>query len=327
MKRSTLALLVIVILLLSVYGCKKKETKETITDVSGDVVAVAGDISVSNKELMDKLTNDPQYKAAFYKVEKQRYDFMSRVAADLLISKVLEEKAKKEGLTEDEYLTNYYKEKFSEVEGANEERLQRQLSNPRYLKMAYSRELMSKGEAKLLLVEPEVPVVEIDITGSPFKGPKGAPVTVVEFSDFQCPYCSRAVKTVEDLANKYPKDVKIVFKNMPLSFHQRAMSAAIAGVCANEQDKFWEVHDLMFQNQKKLEDADLEGYATEAGLDLDKFKKCYASEEAKKAVEEDLAIARNIGVGGTPTFYVNGKMVSGARGLDEFDQLIKQELD
>ena len=168
--------------------------------------------------------------------------------------------------------------------------------------------------------------VKIDITGSPSKGPKDAKVTVVEFSDFECPYCSRGKDVMEEILKAYPKDVKVVFKHLPLSFHKNAKPASIAAMAAGEQGKFWEMHDILFQNQKSLSDELYMKSAKDLGLDMDKFKKDYASGNYDKLIESDMAIASKNGIRGTPGFFVNGVAVKGARPFPYFKQLIDRWL-
>jgi protein-disulfide isomerase len=140
---------------------------------------------------------------------------------------------------------------------------------------------------------------------------------VVEFSDFQCPFCSRATSTVAEVERKHPSDVRVVWKHLPLSFHPNAMPAALAAEAAREQGKFWEMHDKLFANQASLSEAAYEQYARELGLDLARFRASRASPSTRKRVEEDMAAAAAAGVTGTPTFVVNGVPTVGANGLAE----------
>lgn len=158
------------------------------------------------------------------------------------------------------------------------------------------------------------------------KGPKDAWVTIVEVSDFQCPFCARAGGTLKEVESTYKDDVRFVFKHNPLPFHNRAMPAAMAGQCATHQKKFWPLHDSMFAEQSKLEDKDLEGYAKAAGVDLGKWKKCLADASTKKAIEDDMAQAAKLGARGTPAFFINGRFLSGAQPFPAFKAIIDEEL-
>ncbi|HVZ72570.1 MAG TPA: thioredoxin domain-containing protein [Polyangia bacterium] len=160
----------------------------------------------------------------------------------------------------------------------------------------------------------------------PSKGPATAKVNIVEFSDFQCPFCSRVVATIEKIEKDYPNDVRIFFRHNPLPFHPNAPLAAEAGVAAAEQGKFWEMHDKMFANQQNILRPDLEKYAGEIGLDVGKFKQALDSGAGKPKVQADLAIAGQIGVQGTPNFYINGRNLQGAQPYEEFKKVIDDEI-
>jgi protein-disulfide isomerase len=147
----------------------------------------------------------------------------------------------------------------------------------------------------------------------PVRGDRKAPVTVIEFSEFQCPFCARAVPSVKELeANK---NVRVVWKHLPLPFHANAMPAALAAEAAREQGKFWEMHDRLFSNQAALSDAVYVQYARDLGLDVKRFQESLQSPRLRARVQEDLAAAASAGVTGTPTFVVNGEVVVGSAGL------------
>ncbi len=168
--------------------------------------------------------------------------------------------------------------------------------------------------------------VDIPIGDSPVKGPRTAPVTVIAFSDFQCPFCSRAVPTIKQIEDTYKGKVRIAFKNLPLPFHNNAQGAAEAALAANEQGKFWEMHDKLFANQQQLDRPSLEKYAQELGLNMTKFKAALDSGKFKKKVEEDSQLGAKVGATGTPTFFVNGRSIVGAQPFDSFKPVIDAEL-
>ncbi|HVV48178.1 MAG TPA: thioredoxin domain-containing protein [Polyangia bacterium] len=160
----------------------------------------------------------------------------------------------------------------------------------------------------------------------PSKGPANAKVTIVEFSDFQCPFCGKVVPTVEKILKDYPTQVRLFFRHNPLPFHPHAPLAAEAAVAAEAQGKFWEMHDKLFANQQNLERADLEKYAQEIGLDMNKFKTALDTHAGKAKVDADLAAGRQIGVQGTPNFYIDGRNVQGAQPYEEFKKVIDDEI-
>jgi len=175
-------------------------------------------------------------------------------------------------------------------------------------------------EAKV--VRPE----DLNIVGAPTKGPKNAPVTIVAFSDFQCPFCSRVVPTLKEIEKQYEGKVKIAFKNQPLPFHNNARGAAAAGLAANEQGKFWEMHDKMFEHQQALDRSSLEKYASEIGLDMGKFKSALDSNKFEAVIAADSSDGSKVGANGTPTFFINGRQVVGAQPFEAFKTVIDDEL-
>lgn len=167
---------------------------------------------------------------------------------------------------------------------------------------------------------------KIDVGSSPVKGPANAKITVIEFSDFQCPFCKRGRDTAYQIMEAYPKDVKFAFKHFPLPMHKEAEGAAKAAWAAQQQGKFWEMHDALFENQGKLGS---EFYLEEAktlGLNVDKFKKDMESEAATKAVAADKEVGEKNGIQGTPGFFVNGVAVKGAYPLEHFKMIIDRLL-
>jgi protein-disulfide isomerase len=174
--------------------------------------------------------------------------------------------------------------------------------------------------------EAEKVVTDINLTGAPVKGPKNAPVTIVAWSDFQCPFCSRVVPTLKQIEDTYGNKVRVAFKHQPLPFHQNAKIAAMAAMAANEQGKFWEMHDKMFANQQSLDRGSLERYAQELGLDMGKFKAALDSNKFDAYVTADSNEGMRVGANGTPTFYINGRQVVGAQPFESFKRVIDEEL-
>ncbi|MDJ0847484.1 MAG: thioredoxin domain-containing protein [Myxococcota bacterium] len=167
----------------------------------------------------------------------------------------------------------------------------------------------------------------INVKGSPIKGSADAKIKVVEFSDFQCPFCARVGPTLEKIAKEYPDDVQIAFKHLPLSIHPKAPAAHAAAEAAHKQGRFWEMHDKIFANQRSMSPAAYEQYAKEIGLDVGRFKKDVASTDVKKRVDGDAAEAARLGVTGTPAFFINGRYLSGAQPFESFKRIIDQELE
>jgi protein-disulfide isomerase len=181
--------------------------------------------------------------------------------------------------------------------------------------------------ASTALIPEGPPVERIAVPlGGPARGPSTAKVTIVEFSDFQCPFCARVNATLEQLLRDYPNDVRILFRHNPLPFHDNAAPAAEAAVAAEKQGKFWEMHDALFAHQTDLERPALELRAVQLGLDLTAFRAALDTHAGKARVDEDLALARQVGVRGTPTFFIDGRPLTGAQPIAAFKQLIDDEL-
>jgi protein-disulfide isomerase len=167
---------------------------------------------------------------------------------------------------------------------------------------------------------------EVNLDGSPAKGPEDAAVTIVEFSDFQCPYCGRVTGTLDRIHREYGEDVRIVFKHLPLRIHPKAPAAHAAAEAAHRQGRFWEMHDAIFANQAAMSPERYHEYAVQIGLDMDQFEADLQAGEVRGRVSADAAEAAKLGVTGTPGFFVNGRFVSGALPFESFQRMIDEEL-
>jgi protein-disulfide isomerase len=183
--------------------------------------------------------------------------------------------------------------------------------------------LRAKTDIRITL-EPPRQVVATD--NRPAKGPEKAPITMIEFSDFQCPFCLSAFPTVQNVLSTYGDRIHFVYRHYPLANHPRARPAAEAAACANEQGKFWAYHDRLFGNQQLLEDADLKQHAAQLGMDAAQFNACYDSRKYSADIDADIRAGDEAGVSGTPAFYINGRMLSGAQPFEVFKQIIDEEL-
>ena len=168
---------------------------------------------------------------------------------------------------------------------------------------------------------------DVDLAGAPTQGPDDAVVTIVEFSDFQCPFCNRVTPTLAKIRDTYGDKVRIAFKHMPLSIHPQAPQAHAASEAAHRQGKFWEMHDRIFQNQRDLSIATLEGHARAIGLDMDRYGKDVADAALKKKIDADMDQASDLGVTGTPSFFINGRYLSGAQPFENFKRLIDDAIE
>lgn len=165
----------------------------------------------------------------------------------------------------------------------------------------------------------------IDTADSPFLGKENAPVTMVVFSDFQCPYCGKVQPVLEDILERNPDKVKLVFKNFPLRMHKYAKLAALAAIAAHKQGKFWQMHDALFADAKQLTKENIEKIARDIGLDMKKFNKDLSSPAIKKKLNKDIIDAIKAGVGATPTLFINGHHAKSWR-FDNLQKMIDREL-
>ena len=304
------------------------------------VVAQVGDAQVTRDEayafLLEQIAEGSHRPAA---------DVMNQIVDELVSRKLVDLAAAKAGKSRDEYVQQeidkvvkpatdadvqqFYEQNKARMGSATLDQVRPQIVQ--YLKQQQTQrafgELVDRLRAattvKSFIESPRTQVAE---SGAPAKGPKTAPVTIVEFSDYQCPYCGRAEATVKEVLAHYGDKVRLVFRNYPLSFHANAQKAAEAAGCAEAQGKFWEMHDLLFANQNALDGASLEKYAADLKLDGAAFKKCLDGGDRAVAVRKDVVEAEGYGVSSTPTFFVNGIMVTGALPFSEFSRTIDKEL-
>lgn len=281
------------------------------------------------------------------KAERKRHDVLEDTTRNIVRDHLLEAEAEERGVTKDELLAEEVTSQVAEVTDADvesfyEENRERVGNRPleqlapqieQYLRQqresaAYQHFVTDLENRYDVAYAIEPYRVELDVAGEPAKGPADAPVTLVEFSDFECPFCGRVVPTLEKVEREYGDRVRIVFKQYPLRrIHPQAQKAAEASLCAHDQGKFWELHDAMFEDQEGLAVEDLKAKAAELGLDVDRFGECLDSDRYADAVEEDLREGTIAGVSGTPALFVNGRMLSGAVPYEDVAELIEQELE
>lgn len=181
-------------------------------------------------------------------------------------------------------------------------------------------------EDSLVPAEPGSEVVEVDIDDDPTYGLQDAKVKIIEFSDFECPFCSRNVATMDKIKEEYRDQVSFTFRDYPLDFHENAKIASLASQCAFEQKKFWEYYEKLFENQDALASSHLKAYAKELKLDENKFNDCLDSKKYEDEVEKDIADGVDAGVTGTPATFINGRKVVGAQPYEVFKKIIDEEL-
>jgi len=175
--------------------------------------------------------------------------------------------------------------------------------------------------------DPTPAKVDIAVTADDhIRGDKNAPVTLIEYSDFECSFCGRVQPTMEQILDEYEGQVNLVYRHFPLSFHQNAQKSGEASECAADQNKFWEMHDKLFANQSALDVDSLKGYAKELGLNTSTFDSCLDSGKYEQKVKDGITDGSKYGVQGTPATFVNGTMVSGAQPYENFQAAIENAL-
>lgn len=328
-------------------ACSKKATSNQPNYIfksapsEGIVAKIAGE-EVSSKEAFRGLEND------IYEAELKVYEIKKNRLRALVVEKFMERDPRKENLSNDEYLQRYVakdvqvtermiadfiKEREIPAEHVNEQmnvRIREYLEAEARHKAVeqWIAEQTAKEPVEIYLAKPQRPVFEVAIGDAPTKGPNSAKVKIVEFSDFQCPFCARGANIMNQLVAKYGNRIQLAYKNYPLPFHNQARPAAMAGLCVHEQnpDAFWKMKDLMFEDQQALGTDNLIAHARNLGLDVETFTDCLTSNKFDDRIESDLAQGQELGVKSTPTFFVNGMVVTGAQGVEVFSELIDQEL-
>jgi protein-disulfide isomerase len=278
-------------------------------------------------------------------VDRQRRQILEQGLGGVIEQKILEAEAAARGISIEELYKAEIESKVGTITDeeastwyeANKQRVNRPLDQilPQLksylanLKRSSLREelvaaLRVKYAPRVLLEPLRAAVAE---AGSPAKGPAGAPVTMVEFSDFQCPYCSRVLPSIRQAQQVYGDQVRLVFRQYPLvSIHPNAQKAAEASLCAFDQGKFWELHDAMFANQQELGVDQLKAKAAALGLDAAKFNACLDSGEKAAKIASDTADGSAIGVNGTPALFINGRFLNGAVPFGEIAKIVDDEL-
>ena len=242
---------------------------------------------------------------------------------------LLEEEAAKRVSVSEEEIAAFYAENQAQMGGQDlatmSDRIRTYLERSAGWEAArtFLAELRADADVEVLI---QAPRHEVATTGAS-RGPEDAPVTIVEFSDYQCPYCQRAEPIIAEVLARYGDRVRFVYKHFPLdSIHPRARPASEAAGCAGDQDQFWAYHDKLFHPTQGLDDAAFEAYAAELKLDMDAFKTCLAERRHASQVSQDFADGQAAGVNSTPTFFINGIKLKGAQPVSEFQRVIDREL-
>src|SRR5262245_2127509 len=334
--QSKILIILVVVAVIAAAGAFKKEGREIVADVDGQVV-YASDLEKSAAKALS------EQRERFYHLQKQKLE-------EYIDAVLLTREAKKSGVSVE---TLWDREVYSKImpvtddeidvfHGSNRSRLAidpdpkesreqiREFLRNRKIeaqKALYLKSLRSNSRIETYLKLPPLFRAEVPITGAPSKGPEYAPVTIVKFEDFQCPFCKQFQPTIMELLSRYNGKIRLVHKDLPLdSIHPQARQAAEAARCADEQGKFWSYHDILYANYPKMSEENLKNLAREVGLDVNVFDLCLRSGKYKAAVQRDLIDGTKLGVTGTPTFFINGREISGNQPLEIFAAIIDEEL-
>jgi len=318
------------------YVYKAQQLKST------DVVAQVGEIKITQGELTQGREND------FYENEKKLFDLRKSRLEEVLLDRFIAQEAEKAKMSQEDFVNkNVVKGKdepntkeiaaFAKERGIPDAQLNDNIKsrikdflrgqNREKLLRNYLAKQTSGKKIEVFFTKPEAPVVDVELGDAPVTGNSKGKVTIVEFSDFECPFCGRAAKTVEDLRKEYGSKVKFAFKHFPLPFHKNAKPASLASLCANEQGKFWEYHDKLFSNQQGLGASSFVDWAKELKLNVQKFEECMSQNKFAETIDKDLAQGEKAGVRSTPTFFINGRILTGAQPLAAFKEVIEEELN
>ncbi len=345
--KTLLAALLLVVAALPV--CAKKERKQESSTPSAtqsasdpnEVLAYIGDKPVTRAEVDQKAAN------RLADIRQKEFDIRKATLDGMVQEQLSQKEAAARGISVDDLLkaeieqkvtaptkeevNKFYEENKARMSGRTLEQVSGDIEN--YLKQQRSqerrrdfyKELMKKEKVTILLDPPRVTVnLQAD---APARGPKEAPVTIVEFSDFQCPFCKRAHGLVEEVVKAYPDKVRLVYLDYPLPMHPQAFPAAEAAHCAGAQGKYWEYHNSLMTVEGSLQDDDLKKRASDLGLNAETFAKCLEGTEFEPAIKATFEQGSSLGVTGTPTFFINGRMIVGARSIEEIKGMVDEEIE
>jgi protein-disulfide isomerase len=306
--------------------------------------AVAEPLATVGKKTITREEVETAAKTELAEIETARYEAVKGKLDELVAYALFEQEATARGVTveklteveivekvpkpSDAEIQKVYDENKDQLQGAALDTVRPQIVE--YLSRkgmgerqnAFIAELKKKYPTKIAL---KAPIVEVAIADAPVKGPANAPITIIEFSDYECPFCKKVEPTLQQVLKTYGDKIRFAYRNYPLPFHQAARPAAIAALCANDQGKFWPYHDKLVA-ASDLSAANLQQLASDAGLDRKKFDECVKAEKFNAVIDADLKAGQEAGVNGTPAFFINGRMLDGAQPFEKFKEIIDEEL-
>ena len=311
-----------------------------------DVVATVGDVSITLEQVDAKALQEPAANFGSLKLVQALYEARRAAAEEIVGTMLLDQEAKRRSIDRsvlfeqeitskatavtDAEVEAWYKGNPQRVQGAALDQVRAPIKSlltqerMQTARDAFLDKLKAKTTVRMTL---EPPRMAVRAGNSPARGPANAPIELIEFADFQCPFCLAAAPTVKRVLDTYGDRIRFVYRNFPLQSHPNAKPAAEAALCANEQGQFWAYHDRLFADPGKLSDADLKKTAVDIGMDGARFNKCVDDHKFQAVIEADAQAGSEAGVSGTPAFFINGRLLSGAQPFDAFKRVIDEELE
>jgi protein-disulfide isomerase len=311
-----------------------------------DVVATVGNVSITLNEVDEKALQQQAGNFGNLKLSMALYEARRAAIDEIVGEKLLAQESKTRGITSaalmdqeigskittvtDADVAAWYNANPSRVQGAKLDQVQAPIRSlltqerTSTVYQGYVDQLKAKTPVRVML---EPPRQKVAVAGGAVRGAAAAPIEIIEFSDFQCPYCLRAFPTVNQVLSTYGDRVRLVYRHYPLPNHPNARPAAEASQCAAEQGQFWQYHDRLFADPTKLSDEGLKQSAAALGMDAGRFNVCFDTHKYKDQVETDIKEGNEAGVSGTPAFFINGRMITGAQPFEAFKRIIDEELE
>lgn len=301
-------------------------------DSGNSIVATVGERSITQREVVQASA------LSLYQVDEQRYQLLQRSLHRIIDDELLTAEAVRKGMTVSELLTEASQSesiarladlpapvkrlKAGDVSDGSGHSPSQDLKEEARIRQALLVSLRRQTDVRISLPAPEPPILPVSVDDDPSIGPSDAPITIVEFSDFQCPYCKKSASELKELLRIYGQHIRLVYRDYPGPNHPYAMQAAEAAQCAAEQGKFWEYHDLLFNRQTAGKGWDFPRLAKELDLQEEIFAECMNSHRFNQEVIKDLQDGMALGITSTPTFFVNGRPLIGAHPIADFQKLI-----
>ncbi len=331
-------------MLLVFASCSSSAAQAAKAPSAGDTVATVGSHAISLAEVDKTALQQPAGNFGGSKLSQALYEARRAALDEIVGDRLLDQEAKARGIervtlleqevkapqVSDADVQAWYQANQARVQGATLDQVRAPIrgllaqERTAAARGAFIDRLKAKTPVRIML---DPPREAVEAAGRPARGPATAPIEMIEFSDFQCPFCFRVSPTVRQVLETYGDRVRLVYRQYPLPNHPNARPAAEASQCAGEQGKFWPYHDRLFADPTKLSDADLKKDAADLGLDTPTFNACVDSHKFAAEVDADIKAGNAAGVNGTPAFFINGRELTGAQPFDAFKRIIDEELE